>query len=601
MNMFKQYIVVALAMLPIVTLAQTTDTLTTTIERDVDVVNTYLPTISNPTKMQVAPIMDDTMSYKPSFKYSVLNKVQVVKTAPDSLEAAGMSFYASQSPYKSLLKGFVGNVNAGGQFFYNIGNSPLYHLSLEIGHDSWYGKLKQENDEKVKCPINDTWAGVDFARFFKKTALSVDMQFKNNMYEYYGLQTLDESQDYITELGDKVKGSELVEESKQRNTIFDINVGFGNSLVNKRDVVSYYLGAGFGSFSNKTGISQIDIRFNGKLRLPIKKNYLFDVDLGVNNFKISVPDYEGYAFNFAERSHTDIQVRPHFGLDFDHVDLRVGLNFVVELGDEEDSFYMIPDMFLNLNIADDVASLYGGITGMYRANSYRDVVAMNKFVSPDACNYVWKSTDGTFVPRVNMPTTQNPIALVAGLRSRFSNKVSLDAGIDYRSFDDELFFVNRGYMRASNKDDVDYTNLFGIISENGKLFTVKGELNITPTERFSMLVKARYYKWTLDYIEEAWYKPKYEIALDSRFYPIERLLVTVGVNLQSERYGFNQTLKEKEKLDMLVDINLGAEYKLSSRLSLFAQFNNIASQDYRRWLGYSSYRFNANAGVLFKF
>ena len=72
MNMLKQYIVVALAMLPIVTLAQTTDTLTTTIERDVDVVNTYLPTISNPTKMQVAPIMDDTMSYKPSFKYSVL-------------------------------------------------------------------------------------------------------------------------------------------------------------------------------------------------------------------------------------------------------------------------------------------------------------------------------------------------------------------------------------------------------------------------------------------------------------------------------------------------------------------------------------------------
>ena len=82
---------------------------------------------------------------------------------------------------------------------------------------------------------------------------------------------------------------------------------------------------------------------------------------------------------------------------------------------------------------------------------------------------------------------------------------------------------------------------------------------------------------------------------------MDRLLVTVGVNLQSERYGFNQTLKEKEKLDMLVDINLGAEYKLSSRLSLFAQFNNVAGQDYRRWLGYSSYRFNANAGVLFKF
>jgi hypothetical protein len=601
MKAFKQYIAVAAAVLPVATMAQTTDTISSSIVRDVDVVNTYMPTISNPTKMQVAPMMDDTMSYKPSFNYTVLNKVHIVKTPPDSLDAAGMSFYASQSPYKALLKGYAGNANSGGMFFYNIGNSPRYHLSLEVGHDSWYGKLKQENDEKVQTSVNDTWAGVDFARFFKKTALTADMKFKNKLYEYYGLQTVVDSESYTNELGVNAQGSELTDDVKQRNTTFDMNLGYGNSLVSKRDVVSYMFNAGFGTFSNKTGVSQLDMRFKGSVRFPIKKNYLLDINVDVNNFKISVPDYEGKAFSFAERSHTDVQLNPHFGIDFDHVDLRVGLNFVVEIGDEADNFYMIPDMLLNLNIADDVVSLYGGITGMYRANSYREIVAMNPFVSPDACNFVWKSTDGTFVPRVYMPTTQNPIALVGGLTSRFSNIVSLDAGVDYRSFDDELFFVNRGYVRTNDKNKVDYSNLFGIISENGKVFTVKGELNITPTERFAMLVKARYYKWTLDYIEEAWYKPKYEMAVDARFYPLERLLVTVGANLRSETYGYNQTTKQKEKIDLLVDVNVGAEYKFSSRLSFFAQFNNVAAQDYKRWLGYSSYRFNANAGVTFKF
>ncbi len=599
MNKLRQYIaIMAVAVMPAIAVAQ--DSLQT-INRDVDVVNTYLPTISNPTKMQVSPVMDDTMSYKPSFNYTVLNKVQVVKTPPDSLEAAGMTFKADKSPYKSLLRGGVGNANAGGEFLYNIGNSEKYHLSLKVGHDSWYGKLKHENEEKIKAPINDTWAGVDFARFFKKTAFTADMKFKNYMYEYYGLQTVYDSVMYLAENGDKVKGEELTDETKQRNTTFDFNLGFGNTLANKRNVVSYLFNVGFGTFSNKTGVGQLDIFFKGSMRFPLKKNYLLDINIDVNNFKVSVPDYEGYAYKFAERSHTDVQLRPHFGIDFDHVDLRVGLNFVFEVGGESDNFFMIPDMFLNLNIADDVASLYGGITGLYRANSYREIVSANPFVSPDVCNYVWKSTDGTFVPRVFMPTTQYPIALIGGLKTRFSNKVSLDAGVDYHSFDDELFFVNKGYVRANDADKVDYTNLFGIISENGKLFTVKGELNITPTERFAMLVKAKYYKWTLDYIEEAWYKPKYEIGLDSRFYPLERLLVTVAVDLQSERYGFNQTTKEKEKLDMLVDVNIGAEYKISSCLSVYGKFNNVAGQDYRRWLGYSSHRFNVTAGLIFKF
>ena len=112
MNKLRQYIaIMAVAVMPAIAVAQ--DSLQT-INRDVDVVNTYLPTISNPTKMQVSPVMDDTMSYKPSFNYTVLNKVQVVKTPPDSLEAAGMTFKADKSPYKSLLRGGVGNANAGG-------------------------------------------------------------------------------------------------------------------------------------------------------------------------------------------------------------------------------------------------------------------------------------------------------------------------------------------------------------------------------------------------------------------------------------------------------------------------------------------------------
>lgn len=590
----------ALICLPTMIMAQT-DTLSNVIKRDVEVINYYLPTLSNPYKLQVDPVIDDTMSYKATFKYETLNKVQTVKTTPDSLEAATMSFRPEEMQYNTWVKGGVGNYgNILGRLVYNIGTDEKYHLNVDLGHHAMLGKVKlHETDKKVKAPSTRTWLGADFSTFFERTALDANACFSNFTYQYYGYQTIQNEVDYLTSLGDTVKGAQLTDEEKQRQTTFDINVSYGRRMLDPREKFTWNGALGFGAFGNKTGVKEKDILAHFYLRQPIKTNYLLSFDINMNTALISVPEYEGYAYNFSERKHTDVSIRPNFGIDFDMFQLRAGLNFILEFGGEKDNVYMQPDIYADFNVSDGAVTLYLGMTGGYKANTFRQLAKENPWIASDACNYVWKAENNTYLPS-EMQTTQNPIRLTAGLRAKIGHVVAFDISADYASFDDEMFFINKGYFSVDSATS-DYTNMFGLISENGKLGKINAELNITPTSKSQILLHGAYYNWKLDYIEEAWYKPNYEAGVDIRFYPTDRLLITAGVNSLGKRYGYNHTTRQKEKLDMLLDINLGGEYRMNSQWTAFINFNNMAAQDYRRWLGYSSHKFNVLAGITYKF
>ncbi len=608
--------------LPIVNIASAQqDTLTNTIKRDVEVINYYLPTLSNPYKLQVDPVIDDNIQYKATFNYQTLNKVQSIKTTPDSLEAATMTFRPEETQYNTWVKGGIGNYgNIYGQLVYNIGTNDKYHLSVDLGHHSMLGKVKlHETDKKVKAPSTRTWLGADFATFFKNnTALDANAYFRNFTYRYYGYQTLQDTLLYYgyqtlqntlsdyDNLTDSILGSDLRDNDKQqRQTTFDLNLKYGRRMADPREKFTWNTAFAFGVFGNRTGVKQKDIKLHFYLRQPLKTNYLISFDVNTNTNLISVPDYDGNAYNFESRHHTDVSIRPNFGIDFDIVQLRAGLNFILEF-DDKDNIYMQPDIYADFNVSDGAVTLYLGMTGGYKANSFRQLAEENPWVSSDACNFVWKAENNTYEP-TKMQTTQNPIRLTAGLRAKIAHVVAFDISADYAAFDDELFFINKGYQIADSlfieKTGIQahYTNMFGVISENGKVGKINAELNITPVSKTQILLHGSYYNWKLDYLEEAWYKPKYEAGIDIRVFPIDRLLITAGINSLSKRYGYNHTTATKEKLDMLLDINLGGEYRINSQWTAFVNFNNMAAQDYRRWLGYSSHKFNALAGITFKF
>ncbi len=579
-----------------------------TIERDVDVVNSYLPTLRSHHKLQVEPVMDDTMQYNPTFKYNVLGRIEHVNTTPDSIKAASMSFPREESLYNTLVKVGAGNSDALGELWYNIPQNQDYHLGLNLGHHSAYGKIKMEDGEKVSAPNHKTWANVNFARFVNNLRFEGELNFKNKMYQYYGdyMEVCTPFRVFAYDDSELTTFSDIINKDKQRNTEVDVTLDLSNPNSDRREKTTFDVIGHYGFFANKTGVHQNDINVGGSIRFPIKENYLVDINARFNHFNVSVPeDPESKIYHFDERSHTDIPINPHFGVDFDNIKLKLGFNMIMEIGGEKDNMYMHPDIRADFNIADGLVRLNLGIVGDYKANSYRDLVNECPYLSPDVTNYIWSSVYGIFGAKTEIKTTQQPFKFDAGLRVAFSRSVEMHLGMEYGTFDDELFFVNNAFKGTLDAfaDTVVciQSNRFGIITDNGKHFKGKAELQIEPSSKFKMLLNAAYNNWKMDYLDEAWNKPVYELGLNLQVRPTSALSVKLNSSLIGERYALNQITDEKIKLKSILDINLGATYALTDRFNIFLDANNIAAQDEQIWLGYSSRRVGVIAGVTYKF
>jgi hypothetical protein len=60
----------------------------------------------------------------------------------------------------------------------------------------------------------------------------------------------------------------------------------------------------------------------------------------------------------------------------------------------------------------------------------------------------------------------------------------------------------------------------------------------------------------------------------------------------------NQIAKE---LGLIIDANVGVEYRYTNRISAFLQCNNVAAQQYFRWYKYPVQAFQIMGGVTFRF
>ncbi len=601
MKFSLKYIFVALLCCANLNFADAQDS--TAISRNVDVVNTYQPTLRSASKVRNAPAMDDTMSYKPSFKYQTLNRVTAVTTKPDELSPADMSFPSYESPYRWLIEGAVGNSpNIFGQITYNMRNSEDYHLSLRAGHFAQLGKVKLDNDDKVKAPQNDTWAVADFHRLYDETRLGLNLRFDNSVYKYYGLNTVDDNGSYLLENGNVVTGDDLNADDKQRNTSISLGFNLANAMIDPRKKFTYNAGFNFAFLGNKSGVHQTDLKFYGDLRFPVKYNSHIDANIAVNHFKTHEGDSTA-VFTFYEHKTTDINVTPHFLLEYDYMKLQFGLRVIAVIGDDfmDDDFLVQPDIRTNFFIGDGSLRLYLAITGDYKPNSYRSLIAENRYMSPDMHKYIWSRSDSAYVERTDWKFSQAPFVFKFGFRVAFSKMVQLHMGIDYKSLGDEVFFINRSFVSNTNADSVAYNSQFAMLQDDGKLFRAHAELNICPTESSNINLAATYYNYDMDYLDEPWYKPSFDLTLTGRLSPIERLNLSASLGIVGQRYAYNATSQQKEKLSTFVDLNIGGQYYISNRWTCFLSLNNLTASDQQQWLGYSSYRINAMAGITYKF
>ncbi len=556
------------------------------ISKDVKVVKAYSPSLSDAFKMNRMPVLNDSISLNTEFKYSILSKAMITGYNIEPITPAKIARERMKSLKSSYLRAGIGNYNSlFGDLNYNILQSESFVLGLDIGHITSLGNLVLENDTKVDAPFHDTWGDVGFNYLFDEKTLYADINFKHNIYNYYGYETMNSDQSYfVPGYTDTIPQNLLQPNKKQRLSGIDFRLGFKNNEI-RDDRLSYDMSIGYSSFSNLTGVLQNGFDIGGSAYFPIGTVGL-NVDVDIRNNNTSVPDSIGPLYYFQQRKNTLIGISPKMVFIFDRAKVNVGLLLYGELDSFEDQFQIAPVLTGELTIVEGVVSMEGGMKGHYHQNDYRTVQYENPFVSPDQ----------------NIKTAFYGLDVFTKIKGNFSKSTSFSAYASYAMFMNEHFWVNKFYLYGTVSDfNFHYSNQFVPVYDDGSLLTVSGELLYQPNEKFNLLTKATYYGWNTDSLTQAWHKPEMELMVNSRFSPVKDLWIDAGFNVLGKRYAFDPTAIAQKRLDAVFDLNIGAEYNYNSVWSFFARVNNLAASKYYKWNGYPMQGVNVHVGVGISF
>jgi len=218
---------------------------------------------------------------------------------------------------------------------------------------------------------------------------------------------------------------------------------------------------------------------------------------------------------------------------------------------------------------------YINIGGKMEVNSYEKILGENPYVTPG----------------LNVRNTNHKFIFEAGLKGKFSSAVSFNVAGSYSLSDSLYFFVNNFSVNPSK---------FLVVYDNAQVTHFFGELVVGIAQHFSLMGRGEVTRYSLDKLSKPWQRPGWEITVSALSNFKEKLYIKGSLVAAGDRYAVNE-MGDAIKLDPFADLSVGFEYRLSKTFSVYLDFNNILGKSYYQWYRYSTYGFNALAGVTLSF
>jgi len=552
-----------------------------TFNREVQVVREYNPSITDAFKINDMPLASDTLKSTPVFNYQLKGKAIITPPEMVPMTVARLAKEPLDKLFPAYIQGYIGNYDIrgdiiGGKLLYNLVRNEKFVAALNIAHESSFGDIELENKDEVEADYHETKAGLYLRHFFNKSNLSVNMDFNNFAYRYYGFENIFNTN------------------TRQRQTVFDMNARLNNRVL--KNSTQYDVLFGFYIFENKTGVVENSFLYKGDFNFELNEFILrFETSVdyaGSRIDKVSNPFDQFYTYE--NRDYTLLQINPALIRKQDNFLIKLGVRIGQGFDILGDKFYFSPDVGVNLTI-ENAVMIQAGITGEVKPNSYRGIMAENPFINTD----------------LNVKTGFHQAKFFAGISGNFNSKTSFGFRVEYGNFASEHFFVNRIYP---NQDSTiyNYDNKFDVQYDDGRLLSVSGELKANIVSKLDLVLRAAYYGWKTDSLEKAWHKPNMELGFRAIYKATKDLHFSAVFNVLGERFalippeiveidGNKQIITNTKILKPVYDFNLGANYTLNSRWHFFCTIQNLFASKYYQFNGYPMHGINARIGAGYSF
>jgi hypothetical protein len=593
-NSVKYALVVILSSVTLLSVAQRD----TTLNREVEVVKSFKPTIQDAHKINDMPKIEETEHQKPTFNYNIKSEPINNAFSVNPLKAASIAPAPKEETGYGLVRAGIGNYNRPyGELFFNHLASKKSIFGIHAKHISSDGTLKLEGGDRVDAPMSNNEAEVYFNQFFRQSVLSVNVNYDRDAFTYYGypidpvpaqLLTPDQSINYFG--------------TKQAFSKGGISVTLGNPSLEMSDP---FFGFDFDYhyFSTKT-----EQRENfGKFVAHMQQPFSFAtglLDAGFFYTQANNIEFRNDA-TIDQRLQSWLYLNPAVYFDKKMFNAKLGIK-TWYLSDKEINAQVrvTPDILLNFMPIENTIKIYAGIGGDYKINYYSKIAYENPFVNPDHDLY----------------NSFEKIRFFGGFDGKFAAKTNFKIGFDYHMTDNQHFYYLHEYTFFESStypapEVVD--NDFSVLYDDVNQFKINLEVIHRSSDKLDLLLSGNYYAYNLDKQSEAWNMPNWDATFSAAYKITEQLSVSADFFLIGERKALiketmfkslplessmlNPTTYKSYNLKTAFDLNVRGNYKITEKFSVFAQLNNFGVQQYQRWFGYPVQSLNFLAGVSYAF
>lgn len=540
----------------------------------VNVVKPYTPTISDAFKVKETPSLDDEETQKKeNIKYNIFSFPVASTFAPAKGKAAGVDKSPQEkifSNYLTLAAGNYGTVNAELFVTENVSNTDYFGGMLR--HSSSQGGIDGVflDDKFMNTALDLTYGSRTNAMNW-----NADLGYQHQIYNWYGfypgtitpetLATIDEQQTYHTlYVGGRLGLNNILKESSVKFTRF---------------------WDAFGSAENRF-VAKPSLEFD-IVEQKIKADFVFDYISG--SFDKNMVGNAGIKYGF-----TNVGFQPSIKIQKDDLTVNAGVGFFYSAAQEqgESKFFIYPQVTGSYRVVGDLMIFYAGLEGGLKQNSYRDFVQENFFVSPTL---------------LVAPTDQK-YDIYVGLKGKLANSVSYNIRGSYVNEDNRALFKSNGYEELVGFEGYQYGNSFNVVYDKLKTVSFFGELKADFSKNVAFGINGTFSSYSTDVENEAWNLPALKLGASLDVNITQKWYAGTNLFFVGERKDFahfasltQPTFDTEVTLDSFFDLNAHIGYKHSERLTFFLKGNNLANQDYQRWLNYPVQGIQVLGGANYKF
>jgi len=460
---------------------------------------------------------------------------------------------AEQAPsYNNYVKVGAGNYGSFlGEGFVGVNNLSNLALEGSFRHlSSSIGPVDGRNSGQSDTRLNVT--GKYMTESFK---FQGDVGYERNGYFFYGYGPLPENT--------------TISRDAIRQRLNTVNFKLGIENTNQESAIDYSLRTGITSLKDLYSASETDWGTN------------FNGSIGITNQVFALVAADAYV---TQRSDGPVdnrnlfRVKPTFKYTTPRFTIVAGLTAANETDKRQNINRTQAFPVVDIDVV-PVGNIhfFGGVDGDIVRNTLRSFLTENKWLAP----------------QVLLSNTVKSLDFYGGSKGELGGGFAYEGKVSYARYRNFYVF---------NNSLTDTTKFFALYDGGtSEVLTISGQLGYALKDKFRSTLKADFYRYGLDRLEEAWGRPQVAASWTNSYILNKKLFVTADLYFYEGIKGKNFVTNTVYTLKPIYDLNVKIDYFLGKQFSAFVSLNNIIGQNYQRYLYYPVQGLNFLGGISYSF